>query len=485
MLSIGLTNILKKQKNSGIIHGKPILFFEDLEFFMKIVVVGCGKIGTSILESLVGEGNDVVAIDASPAVIEEISNIYDVMCVCGNGADTETLLEAGVSKAELFIAVTQSDELNMLSCFVAQRMGAKQTIARIRNPEYNDQSLDFFRKHLDLTVAINPESMAAQELYNILKLPAAVNIESFSGRHFEMVELRLKQASLLDGMSLIELRRQYKAKILICAVQRDNKVYIPDGNFVLKSGDRIGLTASTGELQKFLKALGLMQKSAKDVVILGGSRISYYLAKRLIAGGSTVKIIDKDQERCREMAVSLPEAVVICGDGAEQELLLEEGLASTDAFVALTGMDELNILISIFANTKDVPKVISKVNRQELATMADNLGLDCIISPKKIVSNLVARYARAIKNSVGSNIETLYKLMDGSVEALEFNVSQDFKGANIPLKALSLKPDMLIAGITRGRKSMIPSGDDVILPGDKVVVIVSGQQLYDLSDILQ
>ena len=452
---------------------------------MKIVVAGCGKIGTSILESLVGEGNDVIAIDSSSAVIDDISNIYDVMCVCGNCADTETLQEAGISKAELFVAVTQSDELNMLACFVAERMGAKHTIARIRNPEYNDQSLDFFRKNLDLTVALNPESMAAQELYNVLKFPAAINIENFSRRHFEMVELRLKPDSPLDGMSLIELRREYKAKILICAVQRDNEVYIPDGNFVLKSGDRIGMTAASSELSRFLKALGLMQKSAKDVIILGASRVAYYLAKRLVASGSTVKIIDKDQERCREMAIAIPEAVVIFGDGAEQELLLEEGLASTDAFVALTGKDELNILISIFASSKDVPKVISKVNRNELASMAQNLGLDCIVSPKKIVSNLVARYARALKNSLGSNIETLYKLMDGSVEAVEFNVSPEFKGANVPLKELSLKPNILIAGIIRGRKAMIPSGDDVILPGDKVVVIVSGKQLYDLSDILK
>lgn len=452
---------------------------------MKIVVAGCGKIGTSILESLVGEGNDVIAIDSSAHVIDEISNIYDVMCVCGNCADTETLEEAGISKAELFVAVTQSDELNMLACFVAERMGAKHTIARIRNPEYNDQSLDFFRKNLDLTVAINPEAMAAQELYNILKFPAAINIENFSRRHFEMVELRLKPDSLLDGMSLIELRREYKAKILICAVQRDNEVYIPDGNFVLKSGDRIGMTASSSELNKFLKALGLMQKSAKDVIILGASRVAHYLAKRLVANGSTVKIIDKDAEKGKEMAVAIPEAVVIYGDGAEQELLLEEGLASTDAFVALTGTDELNILNSIFASSKGVPKVISKVNRNELASMAQNLGLDCIVSPKKIVSSLVARYARALKNSLGSNIETLYKLMDGSVEAVEFNVSPEFKGANIPLKELSLKPDILIAGIIRGRKAMIPSGDDVIMSGDRVVVIVSGKQLYDLSDILK
>ncbi len=453
---------------------------------MKIIIVGCGKIGTSILENLVGEGNDVVAIDASPSVIDEIGNIYDVMCVCGNGADTETLEEAGVSKADLFVAVTNSDELNMLACFVAEKMGAKHTIARIRKPEYNDKSLDFMSKQLNLTVSVNPEWMAAKELFNILKLPAAVNIESFSGGNLEMVGIRLKQNSILDGLSLIELRRKYKAQYLVCAVQRGDEVYIPDGNFVLKSGDKIGIAASSSEIQKLLKMLSLVQKSARSVMILGASRISYYLAKRLINSGNKVIVIDKDERVCKAFADELPDAVVICGDGAEQELLLEEGLGSTDAFVALTGMDELNILISIFAASQNVPKVISKVNRTELASMADKLGLDCIISPKNIVSNVLARYARAIKNSQGANgIETLYKLMDGSVEALEFNVSKDFKGLGKPLKELSLKPNILIAGIIRGRKALIPGGDDEIFAGDRVVAIVSGQQLLDLDDILR
>lgn len=451
---------------------------------MKILIVGCGKIGTSIIESLAKEGNDVVAIDDSPAVIEEIGNIYDVMTVCGNGADTETLEEAGVAKADIFVAVTGSDEVNMLACFVAEKMGAKHTIARIRKPEYNDKSLDFLRKNLKLTVSVNPEWMAAKELYNVLKLPAAVNIESFSRGNLEMVEIRLKNDSALDGLSLIELRRKYKAQFLVCAVQRGDEVYIPDGNFVLKSGDRIGITASTTELHKLLKMLGLMQKSAKSVMILGASRISYYLAKRLVLSGNRVVVIDKNEQACKSFAESLPEAVVICGDGAEQELLLEEGLESIDAFVALTGIDELNILISIFATSKNVPKVITKVNRNELGSMAKNLGLDSIISPKKIVSNVLARYARALKNTVGSNVETLYKLMDGGIEALEFNVSQEFKGANVPLKDLSFKPHILIAGIIRNRKAIIPTGMDVILPGDRVVVLTSGDQLLDLADIL-
>lgn len=451
---------------------------------MKIIVVGCGKVGTSIISSLVSEGHDVVAIDASANVIEEIGNIYDVMCVCGSGTDCETLSEAGADKAELFVAVTGSDEFNMLSCFLAERMGAKHTIARIRNPEYNDKSLGFLRQHLGLTVSINPEWMAAKELFDILKIPAAASIETFSRGNIEMVGLVLKPDSPLNGVSLIELRKKYKANFLICAVQRGNEVYIPDGNFVLQSGDKIGFTAPPNEIPKLLKMLGLMQKSARNVMILGASRISYYLAKRLIAVGSSVKIIDTNRDRCREFSEKLPEAVIICGDGAEQELLLEEGIDSMDAFVAVTGIDELNILISKFAQSQNVPKVVAKVNRNQLADMANNLGLDSIISPKKSVSNVLARYARALENSVGSNIETLYKLMDGSVEALEFNVSADFKGANIPLKDLSLRPNTLIAGIIRKRKANIPTGNDVILPGDRVVVIVSGEKLMDLSDIL-
>ncbi|MFA6948672.1 MAG: Trk system potassium transporter TrkA [Eubacteriales bacterium] len=452
---------------------------------MKIIIVGCGKIGTTIIASLVAEGHDVVAVDDNPSAIAEISNIYDAMCVCGSGADCETLTEAGVDKVELFVAVTGSDELNMLSCFIAKRMGAKHTIARIRNPEYNDSSLGFMRAQLDLSDSINPEQLAAQELYNILKFPSAVNIETFSARNFEMVELRLKPDSQLNGMRLMDMRKKYQANFLVCAVARDEKIYIPDGKFELRSGDRIGLTAAPNEIQKLLKMLGILQKQARSVMILGASRTAYYLAKLLIAGGNTVKIIERDPKRCQEFCTSLPGAVMICGDGAQQELLLEEGIRSMDAFVALTGMDEENILISFFASSQNVSKVISKVNRGELASMAEKLGLDCIVSPKKIISDVLTRYARALQNSVGSNVETLYKLMDGKTEALEFNVQPDLKFLATPLRDMTFKPDILIAGIIRGRKTIIPSGEDVIMSGDKIVVLAAGQQLHDLSDIIR
>lgn len=451
---------------------------------MNIVVVGCGKIGTAVLSSLVAEGHDVVAIDSSSSALSLVTDIFDVMGVCGNGADCDTLSEAGIESTDIFVAVTGSDELNMLSCLIAKRMGAKHTVARIRNPEYNDRSLGFLKKQLELSISVNPELLAAQELFNILKFPSAVKIEPFAGRNFEMIELILKPGSPLDGMQLIELREKYKEKFLVCAVQRGDAVYIPDGSFVIKSGDKLGITASPADMHKFLRSIGVLQKQARNVMILGASRTTYYLAKLLSNIGTNVKILDRDENRCRLFSEALPKTVVIHGDGAQQELLLEEGIRSTDAFVSLTGMDEENILISIFALSQDVPKVISKVNRNELAAMAQKLGLDCIVSPHKIISNIVVRYARALQNSMGSNVETLYKLMDGQAEALEFNVRPESRLVNIPLKNLKLKKNILIAGIIRERKSIIPTGDDVILPGDHVVVLAANRRLQDLSDIL-
>ena len=451
---------------------------------MNIIVVGCGKIGTTILKNLVAEGHNVTGVDTSPSVISEITNIYDAMGVCGNGADCDTLSEAGVSKADLLVAVSNSDELNMLSCFLARRMGAAHTIARIRNPEYNDRDLGFMEQQLDLSMSLNPELLAARELYNILRLPSAVKIETFSQRNFEMIELRLKEDSPLIGLSLIELRKKYQANYLVGAVQRGEEVFIPGGGFVLEQGDRIGITASAGEIQKFLRMVGLQQKKARSIMILGASKTTYYLAKMLLSGGNTVKIIERDAKRCGEFCETLPGAVIIQGDGAQQELLMEEGIRSTDAFVALTGMDEENILISCFAASQQVPKVITKVNRPELAAMAERLGLDSIISPQNITSDLLVQYARALENSVGSSVETVYKLMDDKAEAVEFNVGSDFPQISVPLKQLRRKPNVLFAGILRGGRIIIPSGDDVLTPGDNVVVLTTESRLRDLTDIL-
>ena len=452
---------------------------------MKIIIAGCGKIGTTVVGSLVAEGHDIVAIDNDPAVIEEITNIYDVMGLCGNGVDSDILEEADVSTADLFISFAGSDELNMLSCFLARKMGAKNTIARIRTPEYNDKSLGIMKQHLELSMAINPERLAAHELFNLLKFPTAVKIETFSRRYLEMIEIKLRDDSFLDGVKLVDIRSKFNAKVLVCCIQRGDEVYIPDGNFVLKSGDKIGIVASHSEFQKLFKGAGHVKKQAKDVLILGGGRVSYYLAEMLTNIGTSVKIIDRDEKTCELLSEILPKTTIIHGDGAQQEILIEEGLLNTDAFIALTGVDEENILVSIFAEAQNVPKVITKINRDELAGMAEKLGLDSIVSPKKIVSDIILSYARALQNSVGSNVETLYKLMDGKAEALEFNVRDDSRITGIPLKSLKIKKNILIGGIIRDRKTIIPGGDDAILAGDKVVVIAANHRLQDLTDILE
>ena len=452
---------------------------------MNIVIAGCGKIGRTVIASLTAEGHSVTAIDTNPKALEAVTDNYDVMTVCGNAADSDTLDEASIEKVDLFIALSGSDEINMLSCFIAKRMGASYTVARIRNPEYNDQSLGLLRVHLDLAGAVNPDYLAARELYNTLKLPSAARVETFSRRNLEMIELRLKPESVLAGIRLIDMRKKYPGQYLVGVVQREDNVYIPDGNFVLSPGDRIGITASPNELLKLLKSLGTTQKQAKSVMIVGAGRTCFYLAKMLLAGGSSVTIIEKDLKRCNEMSEALRGAFVINGDGANQDLLLEAGIENMDAFLSLTGIDEENILLSYYAATRTVPKVIPKVNRDEFVSIAEKMGLDTVITPRKIASNVLVGFARALKNSMGSKIETLYKLMDGKAEALEFDAQDDPSYARIPLKDIKLRPNTLVAGIIRGRKTIIPMGNDTILPGDKVVILTAGKRMNDLADIVK
>ena len=451
---------------------------------MKIIIFGCGKIGTTIISSLTGEGHDIVAMDKDPKVIEEVSNIYDVMGLCGNGVDSDTMKEAGVGEAELFVAVTGSDELNMLACFLAGKMGVKHTIARIRTPEYNDESLVFMKQHLNLSMALNPDLQAAHEIFNILSFPSAVKVETFSGRNLEIIELNIKADSPLAGMKLIDIRKKYNESFLVCVVTRDDEVFIPDGSFEIKVGDRIGITASHSEIQKLLKNMEMPQKQPKNVMILGASRISYYLAKMLDTAGAKVKVVDINKAVCEEFAGRVPSATMIVGDGMQAEVLLEEGLTDADAYISLTGSDEVNVLSSFLASSHKVPSVIAKVNRPELAQMAEKLGLECIVSPQKAVSDMLSSYARALHNSIGSNVETLYKLSDGKAEVLEFNVKGDFSCCDVPLREMTLKPNILIAGIVRGRRAIIPSGNDCIYAGDKVIVIAAGHVLLDLSDII-
>lgn len=453
---------------------------------MKIIIVGGGKVGKTIIESMLKEKHEVILVDNDPAVVGNVTNLYDVMGICANGTEYEKLLEAGADKADLFIAVTGSDELNMLSCFAAKKIGARHTVARVRNSEYNTASWGFMKQQLEISMAVNLEKLAAEAIYDILKLPSATKVESFTARSFEMIEIIVKKGSAIDGMTLVDLRKKFSEKFLVCVVQRENDVFIPNGTFKVLSGDKIGVMVTNDDAHSILKKFGYPAKEAKNIMLIGASKTALYLADMLIKGRSSVKIIEKDPEVCDIVCERLSsKASVVCGDGMSREILLEEGVDGLDALVALTDRDEENILISFYALSKQVQKVIAKVNRNELSSISENLGLETTFSPKNIVADILVRYARAIGNSIGSKVETLYSLFGGNAEALEFNVEQDFEFAGVPIKKLETKPGILIAGITRGDEALIPGGDDCILSGDKVIVVAKGERLCNLSDILK
>ena len=453
---------------------------------MKIIIVGGGKVGKTIIESMLKEKHEVILVDNDPAVVGNVTNLYDVMGICANGTEYEKLLEAGADKADLFIAVTGSDELNMLSCFAAKKIGARHTVARVRNSEYSTASWGFMKQQLEISMAVNPEKLAAEAIYDILKLPSATKVESFTARSFEMIEIIVKKGSAIDGMTLVDLRKKFSEKFLVCVVQRENDVFIPNGTFKVLSGDKIGVMVTNDDAHSILKKFGYPAKEAKNIMLIGASKTALYLADMLIKGRSSVKIIEKDPEVCDIVCERLSsKASVVCGDGMSREILLEEGVDGLDALVALTDRDEENILISFYALSKQVQKVIAKVNRNELSSISENLGLETTFSPKNIVADILVRYARAIGNSIGSKVETLYSLFGGNAEALEFNVEQDFEFAGVPIKKLETKPGILIAGITRGDEALIPGGDDCILSGDKVIVVAKGERLCNLSDILK
>ena len=453
---------------------------------MKIIIVGGGKVGKTIIESMLKEKHEVILVDNDPAVVGNVTNLYDVMGICANGTEYEKLLEAGADKADLFIAVIGSDELNMLSCFAAKKIGARHTVARVRNSEYNTASWGFMKQQLEISMAVNPEKLAAEAIYDILKLPSATKVESFTARSFEMIEIIVKKGSAIDGMTLVDLRKKFSEKFLVCVVQRENDVFIPNGTFKVLSGDKIGVMVTNDDAHSILKKFGYPAKEAKNIMLIGASKTALYLADMLIKGRSSVKIIEKDPEVCDIVCERLSsKASVVCGDGMSREILLEEGVDGLDALVALTDRDEENILISFYALSKQVQKVIAKVNRNELSSISENLGLETTFSPKNIVADILVRYARAIGNSIGSKVETLYSLFGGNAEALEFNVEQDFEFAGVPIKKLETKPGILVAGITRGNEALIPGGDDCILSGDKVIVVAKGERLCNLSDILK
>lgn len=453
---------------------------------MKIVVAGCGKIGKTIVRSLIEEKHDVTVVDIEPTVVDELARETDVLCFKGNAAEYETLKSAGADRADLFIAATDSDETNMLSCFAARRMGAKHTAARIRNSANNTaESMEFLKQQLGLSLSFNPEMLTARAICDILKLPSALKVESFAGRRFGMIELVLGADTNLDGVALSDLKKFGKFKLLICVVSRKGEVFIPNGSFVLRTGDKLGILVPEENTERILRMMGIAHKPVKNAIILGAGKTTGYLCRLLRKSRIEPKVIEVNQERCEALLEETDGLSVILGDGMSQELLAEEGIDDADAFVALTGLDEQNILISFYAMAHKVDKVVTKVSRDELSAISRQLGLECIVSTKAITADLIVQYARGLRNSMGSQVETLYSLMDGKAQALEFKVMSDFALVNIPLRKMKVKDDVLVAGIIRGREAVIPGGDDVILPGDRVIVISAGRRIEELADIAE
>ncbi len=452
---------------------------------MNVVIVGDGKVGGTIASQLSGEGHDIIVIDNNTRVLTNANNTMDIISVEGNGASMEVQERAGVPHSDLLIAATSADEVNMLACLVGKKLGAKHTIARVRNPEYFQQ-INKLKDDLGLSMAVNPELAAAEEISRLLRFPSALKIDTFARGRVELVEIKIPPNSVLDGMPLWAIYKEFQVKILICAVQREGEVYIPSGDFVLQAGDKINLTASHLEIARFFRTIGIFRTGVKSVMIIGGGRVAYYLAKELLSLHVRVKIIEMDYRRCEDLCEVLPEAVIIHGDGTDKELLQEEGLEKTDALVCLTGMDEENIVVSLYAKAKKVSKVIAKINRINFDEILDALDIDGFISPKTIAASNIVRYVRAMQNSVGSsNVETLHKLINDRIEALEFKVREKSSVVGVPLKNLKTKDELLVATIIRGGRVIIPGGNDSIEVGDSVIIVTRNKHLMDLKDILK
>lgn len=451
---------------------------------MKIVVIGDGKIGRTIVEHACQEGHEVVVVDNRVEAIEQVIDQYDVMGLVGNGASFDIQKNAGVDRNSLVIAATSSDETNILSCLVAKKLGAKFTIARVRSYEYMNQ-LKIIQKDLGINMTFNPEYDATDEIMKIIDFPEAISVDSFGKGNVDMVELFIPENSPLVDNSLIEIYKQYQVKILVCAVQRNDDVFIPTGSFIIRPKDKIYVTAKRSNLRKFITKLGLVENKIKSVMIIGGGRMSLYLGNELLKNKYEVKIIEKDYNRCLELSQLLPKASIIHGDGSDQRVLDEEGMKETDAIVCLTGKDEENIIVSMYAYKKNVKKIITKINRTSLVGIMESISMASIISPKDIVASKIISYIRAKNNSRGSNVTTLYKLVNNKVEALEFIAKENKKLVNIPLKNLKLKNNILIAAIIREGKVIIPNGEDMIQVNDNIIVVTTNQFLDDLNEILE
>lgn len=452
---------------------------------MNIIIVGCGKVGRKLAERLSCEkDNDITVVDLSNNAIEDLINQYDIMGVIGNGANFDTLMEAGIKSADILIAVTGSDELNLLTCLIAKKTGNCQTIARVRNPEYSKE-LNLFKEDLGLAMIINPEQTAASEMARLLRFPSAIQIDTFAKGRVEILKFKIPESSDLDGLKIADVMKKLNCDILVCGVERADEAFIPGGDFVLKSGDFVSFVATIKNATYFFKKIGIKTNSVKDAIIVGGGDTALYLAKQLLQTGISVKIIEQNPKRCDELCQYLPKATIINGDGTETQLLSEEGIKDAQSFISLTNIDEENIMLSLFAKTKTDGKVITKINRIEYDDVINSLELGTTVYPKNITAEYIVRFVRAKRNSIGSNIETMHIILDGKAEALEFRIGEKSPVSDISLEKMRIKKNVLIACINRNGKIIIPRGNDSIKYGDTVIVVTTNTGFKDISDILE
>jgi trk system potassium uptake protein TrkA len=450
---------------------------------MRMIIVGGGKVGFSIAEQLTKEGHDIVVIDSDRRVSAVISDSLDVMSVCGSGASVEVLRQAGVSECDLLIASTGQDELNIMCCMFAKKLGCERTIARVRSPEYYEQ-IYLLRDELGLSLIVNPELKTAQEIFGLIEIPGVFKRDTFAEGRVEIVELVPKAGDALDGVMLRDLPKTIKCSLLVCAVQRGDSVLIPDGSFTLAAGDKVYVCAPAAEIVRVLRTLGLHRKRVRDVMLIGGSRVAVYLTTMLQKTGARVRIIEQAPEKADALAEKLPDAQIICADGTSASLLASENAEQMDTAVLLTNIDEENMILAMYLSRIGVPQVITKVNRTEFGIMLGGLGVDRVVSPKRLCANVIVRYVRAMQNTDGSSVIALHHLVDGRVDALEFSVTAATKNLGRTLREIQLKPNILISSINRRGKIIVPGGNDVLEEGDTVVVVTTSERvILDLNDI--
>ena len=452
---------------------------------LKIIIVGCGKVGRTLVDRLSKEGHEITIVDKSPDKIQSLTNLYDIMGIIGNGASYNIQMAAGIEDADLLIAVTDSDELNLLCCTIAKQVADCAAIARVRTPDYVKE-VSYLQDRLGLAMIINPELEAAREIASILSLPQTLEVNSFAHGQADMVEFKVTEGNLLDGLLIKDLNSKVSVSVLIAAVKRGTEVTIPTGDFKLAAGDIISVVGSRRFARTFLHDIGIKTRQVKDCLIVGGGKASFYLAQSLLASNISVRIIERDKARCEELSDALPKATIIQGDGGDEALLREEGLEYAESFVPLTGIDEENILLTLYANQVSNAKVVTKVNRINFDNVLSQLNLGSVIYPKHITAEAIIAYVRAKSaSSEYNNIETLYHLFDQKVEAIEFNITEESRATETPFSVLHFKDNLLIAFINRNGKIIIPSGSDVIKVGDTVMVVTTHTGFANITDTLR